>query len=72
MKPICENCKKEIGGVAYRYNMIVVINDKIVKGNDLLMCSKECCCKYDEIAEKSMGTGFMCRREIWPDLKGGK
>ncbi len=63
MLPICNNCGKEIEGLAYKYNSIAEINGKLVKGNDLLMCSKECCVEYDEIAEKEMKTGFMCLRD---------
>ena len=63
MLPICNNCGKEIKGLAYKYNAIAEVNDKLVKGNDLLMCSKKCCMEYDSIAEKEMRTGFMCLRD---------
>ena len=65
MLPKCNNCGKEINGLAYKYNSIAEVNGKLVKGNDLLMCSKKCCMKYDSIAEKEIGTGFMCIRDSY-------
>ncbi len=70
MLPKCVNCNKEIDGIAYKYNTIAEVSGKIVKGNDLLMCSKKCCVEYDKIAEHEMKTGFMCIRDSiyveWP------
>lgn len=63
MLPICKNCGKEIKGLEYKYNSIADVNGRLVKGNDLLMCSKKCCMEYDSMAEKEMGTGFMCLRD---------
>lgn len=63
MLPKCDNCGKEINGLAYKYNTIAEVNGRLVKGNDLLMCSKECCVEYDKIAEKEMKTGFICLRD---------
>lgn len=65
MLPICNNCGKEISGLAYKYNAIAEVNGKLVKGYDLLMCSKECCFEYDNVAEEKVRTGFICFREYY-------
>lgn len=74
MKINCDNCGNEIAtnistnNYAYVYNTLVMVNGKVVRGNNLIMCSRECCCEYDKKVEQTK-YGFMCIRmnpiDLW-------